>query len=347
VPVEIDQDELKRKDPDNAALLKILKTEFPSLLKYVTGSPKRSALYGSARRKSIQEMIKALSAAEFCFDTETTSLDPMQAELVGISFATEPLTCVLPSLGHAYPGAPEAEREHALSGLKPVMEDPARKRSAKHQVRPARVRPLRVPVKGIAFDTMLASYLLNPGNRPQPRRDRAQYLNYKTVTYAEVAGSGKNRSVSAVDIPTATNYSGEDADITLRLKQTLAPPLKEHNLERLFIDIEMPLMKVLADMERIGISGRRLSGHHVKKLGADMARIEKGHLRTGRRGVQHQLSETALGGPLRETEIDPGQEDQDRVLDQRGRARRAGPAAPPARGDPQIPHALEAQVDVR
>ncbi len=125
---------------------------------------------------------------------------------------------------------------------------------------------------------MIASYLLNPG-KPSHGMDALalEYLNHKTITYAEVTGSGKKQiGFADVDVQTATRYSGEDADITLRLKQTLAPLLREQNLETLFLDMEMPLMEVLAEMERIGV---KINADFLKimskKLAHEMARIEK------------------------------------------------------------------------
>jgi DNA polymerase I len=140
------------------------------------------------------------------------------------------------------------------------------------------LRHYGIRVKGIAFDAMIASYLLNPG-KPSHRLDAIalEYLNHKTITYAEVTGTGKKQiGFSAVDVQTATRYSAEDADIALRLKNVLAPLLKEHNLEDLFVDMEMPLMEVLAEMERIGV---KIDADFLKtmskKLGTDMAAIER------------------------------------------------------------------------
>ena len=170
------------------------------------------------------------SAQEFCFDTETTSIDPMQAELVGISFSVKPHHAYYVPLGHLYLGAPkQIPLDQALSALKPVMENPEIGKVGQNIKYDLLVLGhYGISVKGIAFDTMIASYLLNPGKTSHGLDAIAlEYLNYKTMTYAEVTGSGKKQiSFSAVDIKTATRYSGEDADITLRLKQTLAPLLR-------------------------------------------------------------------------------------------------------------------------
>jgi DNA polymerase-1 len=282
VPIEIDYDDLKLKAPDSPALLKIFKElEFTALLKYVIQEPEPDADYRTVlEERDLKDLVSTLSSSdEFCFDTETTSLDPMQADLVGISFAVRPHEAYYVPLGHSYPGAPKQfSIDHALRALKPIMEDPAiRKIGQNIKYDLLVLLHYGLQVKGISFDTMIASYLLNPG-KPSHGMDALalEYLNYRPITYAEVTGSGKKQiGFADVDVKTATRYSGEDADITLRLKRTLAPLLREHNLEKLFLDIEMPLMEVLVDMERIGV---KINADFLKlmskKLGTDMAAIE-------------------------------------------------------------------------
>ncbi|MCK9418044.1 MAG: DNA polymerase I [Nitrospirae bacterium] len=283
VPIEISYDDLKLKAPDGPALLRILKElEFTALLKHVIQEPEQDVEYRTIlEEKDLQDLIRALSSTdEFCFDTETTSLDAMQAELVGISFSIRPHQAYYLPLGHRYPGAPkQISLEHALDALKPVMGDPAiRKIGQNIKYDLLVLGHYGIPVKGISFDTMIASYLLNPGKASHGMDALAlEYLNHKTITYADVTGSGKKQiGFAEVDVQTATRYSGEDADITLRLKQTLAPLLREQDLERLFSDMEMPLMEVLVDMERVGV---KINAEYLslmsKKLGIDMAGIER------------------------------------------------------------------------
>jgi DNA polymerase-1 len=276
VTIDIRYDDLRIKPPDNSALLRILKElEFTTLLKYVTQEPGPEAKYRTVLEEAeLQQLVQVLSTAEeFCFDTETTSIDPMQAELIGIAFAVKPHEAYYVPLGHVYAGAPkQIARDQALASLKPVMEEPGiRKIGQNIKYDLLVLGHYGITVKGIAFDTMIASYLLNPGKASHGLDAIAlEYLNYKTMTYAEVTGSGKKQiSFSAVDVRTATRYSGEDADIALRLKQTLAPQLIEQNLEKLFRELEMPLMEVLADMERIGV---KIDAAFLKDISA---RIEK------------------------------------------------------------------------
>ncbi len=283
VPVEINYDDLKLKAPDGPALLRILKElEFTALLKYVIQEPEQEVDYRTVLEdKDLQDLVTALSSAEeFCFDTETTSRDAMQAGLVGISFSLRPHHAYYLPLGHSSLGAPkQLGLDRALAVLKPLMEDPAiRKIGQNIKYDLLVLGHYGVRVKGVSFDTMIASYLLNPGKASHSLDSLAlEYFNHKTITYAEVTGSGKKQiGFAEVDVQTATRYSGEDADITLRLKQTLAPLLREQKLERLFLDMEMPLMEVLVDMERAGV---KINADFLKlmskKLGLEMAGIEK------------------------------------------------------------------------
>ncbi len=283
VPLDLDLDALVVKQPDDAALLWLLKElEFMALLKYVTQKPAQDAEFRTVLEETeLRDLIALLSSSgEFCFDTETTSPDPMLAELVGISFAVRPFQGYYLPLGHVYSGAPkQLSITHALSLLKPVLEDPRiRKIGQNIKYDLLVLSHYGIAVKGLSFDTMIASYLLNPG-KPSHGLDAIalEYLDYKTMTYADVTGTGKKQiAFSEVDISTATRYSGEDTDVSLRLKQMLAPMLEKQNLETLFRDIEMPLMEVLADMERVGV---KIDANFLKtmsnRLEKDIAGIEK------------------------------------------------------------------------
>jgi DNA polymerase-1 len=281
VPLAIDYEALKTKEPDNAALLNILRElEFTALLKYVAQEPGKEAQYHTVLEESdFQSLVRILSSIdEFCFDTETTSLDPMQAELVGISFSVRPYEAYYLPLGHAYPGAPEQiNREHALSTLKTILENPSIKKIGQNIKYDLLVLGhYGIAVSGVSFDTMIASYLLNPGRSSHSLDAIAlEFLNYKTITYKDVTGSGKKQiGFQEVDIQVAARYSGEDADISLRLKQLLEPRLREQNLEKLFRELEMPLMEVLADIERTGVKiDAEFLRHMSKKLGKETAKI--------------------------------------------------------------------------
>ncbi len=283
VPIDVDYDSLKIKEPDNVALLHLFRElEFTALLKYVTQEPEKGAVYKTVLTEAdLRSLLNTLSSsAELSVDTETTSLDPLTAELVGISFSVQPHQAYYLPLGHTYPGAPKQINLHnALSALRPVLENPSIKKTGQNLKYDLLVLgQYNIAVQGVAFDTMIASYLLNPSKASHGLEAIAlEYLNYKVTTYEEVTGSGKKQiGFNEVDIETAARYSGEDADIALRLKQTLQPKLEEQDLEKLFREIEMPLMEVLVSMERAGI---KVDGEYLgtmsKKIEKEAAKIEK------------------------------------------------------------------------
>ena len=279
----ISYEALAPQEPDNAALLSILRElEFPTLLKYVTLEPVQKADYLTILdHAAFQALLTSLAAAtEISFDTETTSLSPMEADLVGISFSVEPYHASYIPLGHSYLGMPQQlELQHVLAGIKPILENPSIKKigqNIKYDI--LVLGHYGIDVKGIFFDTMLASYLLNPGKASHGLDAISlEYLNYKTTTYKQVTGSGKKQiGFHEVDIQVATDYSGEDADITLRLKQALEPMIQEQKLDELLTTIEMPLMEVLAEMERTGVKVDAILLNAMSKmLEHKMAGLEK------------------------------------------------------------------------
>jgi DNA polymerase-1 len=260
LPLAVDLDQLIPKEPDTPALLSLLRElEFTSLLKYVSPLPDREATYRAVLTSDdLEELLKMIQRApELSLDTETTSLDPMQADLVGLSFSAEPYTAYYLPLAHTYAGVPaQLPRDAALERLRTVLEDPSIRKIGQNLKYDVLVlKHIGIEVRGISFDTMIASYLLNPSKTSHSLAASAlEYLNYKTTTYGEVTGAGKKQiGFNEVDIATATQYSGEDADIAFRLKQVLEPKLREQGLDSLFADVEMRLLGVLAEMEFIGV----------------------------------------------------------------------------------------------
>lgn len=198
------------------------------------------------------------AAALIAFDTETTGLDPLRAELVGLSFATGPGRAAYIPLAHDYPGAPtQLERTRVLDALKPVFANAAIAKVGQHGKYDLHVLGrYGIEVAGYAYDTMLESYVWNSTATRHDMDSLAQrYLGVKTISYAEVAGKGaKHIGFAAVEIERATEYAAEDADITLRLHHALWPKLTaEPVLARLFETIEMPLVPVLRRIEAKGI----------------------------------------------------------------------------------------------
>ena len=188
-------------------------------------------------------------------DTETTSVSPTRAELVGLSFAWKP--------GQAYylpvrapVGEPRLELETALAALRPVLEDPAVSKIGQNLKYEMLVfRGAGVALKGVAFDSMVASYLLEAGERNHNLDELAQrYLNHATIRITELIGTGKDqKQMDEVPLAAVTSYACEDADVPLRLMPILAPQLREQELSELFEQTELPLIDVLAEMEHNGI----------------------------------------------------------------------------------------------
>jgi len=210
---------------------------------------------------------KLETATLIAFDTETTSIDAMQAEIVGVSLAVEPGKAAYIPLAHDYPGAPtQLPRDHVLGALKPIFEDPRRRKVGQHGKYDINVLShYGIELRGLAHDTMLESYIFNATATRHDMDSLAQrYLGYTTIKYEQVAGKGaKQIPFSQVDCDTACRYAAEDADITLRLHHALWPKLEaEPSLREVYQDIEIPLVPVLAKMERTGV----LIDAHVLRL---------------------------------------------------------------------------------
>ena len=224
---------------------------------------------------------KLETAPLIAFDTETTSIDSMMAEIVGVSLSVEPGKAAYIPLTHDYPGAPaQLPRDHVLGALKPILEDPDRPKVTQHGKYDFNILShYGITVRGLAHDTMLESYIFNATATRHDMDSLAQrYLGYTTIKYEQVAGKGaKQISFSQVDCDTACRYAAEDSDITLRLHHALWPKLEaEPSLRAVYTDIEMPLVPVLAKMEQTGV----LIDAHVlrlqsQQLGKRMVELQK------------------------------------------------------------------------
>ncbi|GAA5068325.1 DNA polymerase I [Lysobacter panacisoli] len=228
------------------------------------------------------------AAEEFSFDTETDSLDPMQARLVGISFAVEPGSGAYLPLAHDYPGAPkQLDRTEALAALAPLLADPARKKMGHHGKYDLHVlRRNGIEVRNYADDTMLESFVFNAtATRHDMDSLARRYLGYETVKYEDVAGKGaKSIPFSQVSIEDATRYAAEDADITLRLHRVLSPKVEAvSGLAHVYREIEMPLVPVL---ERVEANGVRIDADELRRQSADL----------GKRMLAAQQKATELAG---------------------------------------------------
>ncbi len=197
------------------------------------------------------------SCSRFAIDTETTSKSPTEAILVGLSVALEPYEAFYIPCGHRYLGAPDQlKRSHVLDRLKPVLLDEKIQKVGQNIKYDWTVlRRHGADLCGVAFDTMLASYLLNPSKRAHGLDQIAlDYLGHKNITFSEVAGKGRNQvTFDQVTLDQAVPYACEDADITLRACDVLRPKLEALELMPLMDNVEMPLLAVLMEMEMTGI----------------------------------------------------------------------------------------------
>ncbi|GGC70117.1 DNA polymerase I [Marinobacter halophilus] len=226
-------------------------------------------------------LVRLTAADQFAFDTETTSLRYMDAEVVGVSFAIEPGEAVYVPLGHDYMGAPDQlDRDDVLNQLKPLLEDPKQKKIGQNLKYDKNVLANHgIHLEGIADDTMVESYVLNSvAIRHDMDSLAREYLGEQTITFESIAGKGaKQLTFNQIDLERAAPYAAEDADITLRLHHALSPKLKETGqLESVYRDIDLPLIPVLSRMEQRGtlISASTLR-QHSQELAERMAELEK------------------------------------------------------------------------
>ncbi|MYL22081.1 DNA polymerase I, partial [Halobacillus litoralis] len=198
-------------------------------------------------------------APAFAFDTETTSLNYMDARIVGVSFAVESGTAAYVPLGHSYLGAPDQlECDDVLEQLRPLLEDPARVKIGQNLKYDMSVlAKAGIALAGPLADTMLASYVLNStATRHDMDSLALKYLGEKTTTFEEIAGKGaKQLTFNQIALEQAAPYACEDVDITLRLHATLRPQVeKEGALAEVLDSLELPLVPVLSRMERNGVA---------------------------------------------------------------------------------------------
>jgi len=307
--------DLAHRGPDLDALRPLCATlGFNSLLRQLeTGTPPRAATPASVapaasgapaagpdpvtRRyetildePALARWLAKLAAAErYALDTETTSLDYMQAEVVGLSFAVAAGEAAYLPLAHRYLGAPEQlDRDATLARLKPLLEDRRCAKIGHHLKYDAQVLANHgLALAGIASDTMLESYVLDAAtNRHDLDSVAARELGLKTISYEEVAGKGaKQVPFAEVPVERAAEYAAEDADVTLRLHRAQTPKLAaEPPLAKLLAELELPLLPVLLEMERSGVLiDRDLLAQQSVELGARMVELERqAHALAGR-----------------------------------------------------------------
>jgi DNA polymerase I len=231
--------------------------------------------------EQLDEWITKLSnSKQFAFDTETDNVDHVHAKLVGISLSVEPYQAAYIPLAHQYLGVPkQLPLNDVLAKLKPILENPEIKKIAQNAKFDYSVLAnYGITVQGIAFDTMLESYVLNSTERYDMDSLANRYLNHKTITYDELTKFDKIQvTIDAIEVEKTTQYAAEDADITLQLHHKLWPTLeKNQKLKKLFTDIEMPLAIVIAEMERTGVLvDAKLLNKHSAELNNKLNEIQE------------------------------------------------------------------------
>ena len=232
--------------------------------------------------QELDRWLKKLEQADFfAFDTETTSLDYMQAKIVGVSFAVSPYEAAYVPVAHDYLGAPEQlSRDLVLEKLRPLLEDPAAEKLGQNLKYDMSVLAnYGIKLQGIRFDTMLESYVVNStGSRHDMDTLALKYLGEKTIHFEDIAGKGAGQlTFNQIAIEEAGPYAAEDADITLRLHQVLWPKVQEsEGLQRVFDTIEIPLVAVLSNIERDGaIVSADLLHKQSQELGVRLSELEQ------------------------------------------------------------------------
>ncbi|QXP89033.1 DNA polymerase I [Methylococcus capsulatus] len=274
LPLPLTPESLERRPPDKAALRELYtRLEFKTLLRQLDAEaddPKAAPPVAAApevqtRYQAVMDpaafdrWLEKLEAAElFAFDTETSSLDYMRAEVIGLSFAVEPGAAAYVPLAHDYPGAPpQLDRAMVLERLRPLLEDPGKAKLGQHLKYDANVLLNHgIMLRGIRHDTMLESYVLNSTATRHDMDSLAErYLDRKTLHYEDVAGKGaKQIPFARVSVEDACRYAAEDADVTLCLHRALWPRLESiPSLRAVYETIEIPLVPVLSRIERAGV----------------------------------------------------------------------------------------------
>ncbi len=273
-PVDFDPQALRAQDPDEKALAEVFQElEFRQLQQEFRAAPRQApeTRYSAILTlEALENLLEKLGRCRlFAVDTETTSENPMAAELVGISVACERHEAAYIPCGHRYIGAPEQlSREMVLTRLKPVLADGRIAKVGQNIKYDWTVfRRHGVDLAGVTFDTMLGSYLLNPSKRAHNLDQIAlDFLDHKNITFADVAGKGKGAlTFDQVTLEQAVPYACEDADITLRAYEVLRPQLESLGLMELMETVEMPLVPVLMEMEMAGVRLDREKLHELSK----------------------------------------------------------------------------------
>lgn len=278
-PIEFDMASFKLCPPDNAKLAVLFKElEFRQLQKEypaASGDLSEKKYHAIIDADALAALVRTIAEAKtVALDTETTGIDPMTADLVGLSFAVAADEAFYIPCGHNYPGVPaQLPTDDVLAALRPVLENPDIAKVGQNiKYDWAMLSRYGIDLAGVTFDTMIASYLLNPEKRAHSLDQIAlDYLDHKMVSYEEVTADEKDRKIkdfSEVTLEKAAPYACEDADMTLAAYHKLKPELVSAGLMSLFETVEMPLVPVLLKMEKTGI---RVDPDRLIELSKDLS----------------------------------------------------------------------------
>ena len=311
VALDVTPDDLVNTEPDRERLLdwftqlefKSWIDEFSSGEEAVLVEAPETDYQVILEQAQLDDWLQRLQQAElFAFDTETTSLDYMEAKVVGVSFAIEPGEAAYVPLAHDYLGAPaQLDRDAVLEQLRPLLEDPARAKVGQNLKYDASVLANHgIVLRGIRFDTMLESYVLDStATRHDMDSLALKYLGRSTIHFEDIAGKGvKQLRFNQIKLEEAGPYAAEDADITLSLHQTLWPRVQaEPSLSSVLQDIELPLVPVLSAVERQGaLIDRDMLARQSAELGSRLLELQ---------ASAHELADTEfnLGSPKQLGEV--------------------------------------------
>lgn len=270
VPIDVNTEEFIVTEPDWQALLSLFNEfEFTGLKKLIPSAKGEREYETVLSVDRAKEVLSSIQSA-FAFDTEATGRDPLMDSIVGISVCAEKGKAYYIPLSHSYIGAPEQIDKAEFSGLiSAILEDadiPKIGHNLKYDI--GMFRGEGVSVNGVVYDTMLASYLINPNKPNHSLEDVAfEYLSYRKKTFSEVLG--KRHSFSEVPVEDATLYGAEDSALAFELKEILFERVKEEGLGQLYSEIEMPLINVLIDMEAAGF---RIDADKLNDMSKELSR---------------------------------------------------------------------------
>ena len=288
VSLALELEECRFREVDAASIIPIFRRlNFQSLLKEFTRSQKEAVDYRVVQDPvGLERLVEELRAAgSFAVDLETSSQVPMQANIVGVSFSFRPRTACYVPVGHteeALQGTDgrqynQVSRELVISTLKPLLEDESLKKTGQNiKYDMVVLAAHNVNLRGVEFDTMIASYLIDPtGGRHNLDDLAVRYLQHKMIPISELIGTGsKAITMDRVPVDRAAHYSCEDADITWRLRELFEPMLTERGVAKLFSHVEVPLISVLASMELAGVKiDLRVFGQISSRLNSEIEKV--------------------------------------------------------------------------